>query len=158
MQFDEVIVMSGADLELLEQLWTGTARSYPEEWEDFYVVLECSWYFTRSWQITRQLSCFAISKSAFDTMKTHARFSVRCKVIENLHQRERRCPRQVLQHCVECLRAGSPWQVLLAAISSTLVTIYPLPVRCREDFAPPVNVLGLGYAPSDRVNIYFEVS
>ncbi|KAL4970918.1 uncharacterized protein BDV14DRAFT_162284 [Aspergillus stella-maris] len=154
-QFDEVLVMSGADLELLEQLWTGTARSYPEEREeDFYVVLECGWYFTRSWQITRQLSCFAISKSAFDTLKNHANFSVRRKAIENLHQRERRCPRQVLQQCIECLAAGSPWQVLLAAISCTLVTIYPLPVRRREDFAPPVDVLGLGYAPNDRVRTF----
>ncbi|GCB27320.1 hypothetical protein AAWM_10205 [Aspergillus awamori] len=154
-QFDEVLVMSGEDLELLEQLWTGTARSYTEDWEDeFYVVLECGWYFTRSWQMTRQLSCFAISKSAFDTMKTHASFSVRRKVIENLHQRERRCPRQVLQQCVECLRAGSSWQVLLAAISSTLVTIYPLPVRRREDFTPPVDVLGLGYVRKDRVKTF----
>ncbi|KAL4904045.1 hypothetical protein BDW74DRAFT_185747 [Aspergillus multicolor] len=150
-QFDEVLVMSGADLELLEQLWTGTARSHPDEREeDFYVVLECSWYFTRSWQITRQLSCFAISKPAFDTMKTHARFSIRRKVIENLQQRERRCPRNVLQQCIECLRAGSPWQVLLAAISSTLVMIYPLPVRRREDFTPPVDMLGLDYATRDR--------
>ncbi|GLA29720.1 hypothetical protein CBS147346_910 [Aspergillus niger] len=154
-QLDEVLVMSGADLELLEQLWTGTVRSYPEEREEeFYVVLECGWYFTRSWQITRELSCFALSKSAFNAMKSHARFSVRRKAIEVLHQRERRCSRQVLQQCVGCLAAGSRWQVLLAAISSTLVTIYPLPVRRREDFAPSVDVLGLGYIPNDRVRTF----
>ncbi|KAF7179454.1 hypothetical protein CNMCM7691_008387 [Aspergillus felis] len=154
-QFDEVLVMSGADLELLEKLWTGTDRSDPEALEeDFYVIMECSWYFTHTWQITRQLSCFAISKAAFDTMKTYARFSVLRKSIENLHQRERRCSQKVLRRCVECLRAGSPWQVLLAAISSTLVTIYPLPVRRREDFAPPVDVLGFGYAREDRVRTF----
>ncbi|KAL2837237.1 hypothetical protein BJY01DRAFT_237950 [Aspergillus pseudoustus] len=137
-QFDEVLVMSGADLELLEQLWTGTARSYPEDREeDFYIVLECSWYFTRSWQITRQLSCFALSKSAFNALKTHASFSVRRKTIENIHQRERLCPRQVLQHC-NFQHAGH----------------YPLPVRRREDFAPPVDLLGLGYARSDRVRTF----
>ncbi|GFF52416.1 hypothetical protein IFM58399_09317 [Aspergillus lentulus] len=154
-QFDEVLVMSGADLELLENLWTGTDRSDPEaREEDFYVIMECSWYFTHTWQITRQLSCFAISKTAFDIMKSYARFSVRRKGIENLHQRERRCSPKVLRQCVECLRAGSPWQVLLAAISSTLVTIYPLPVRRREDFAPPVDVLGFGYAREDRVRTF----
>jgi hypothetical protein len=154
-QFDEVLVMSGADLELLEKLWTSTDRSDPEaREEDFYVIMECSWYFTHTWQITRQLSCFAISKAAFDIMKSYARFSVRRKGIENLHQRERRCSPKVLRQCVECLRAGSPWQVLLAAISSTLVTIYPLPVRRREDFAPPVDVLDFGYAREDRVRTF----
>ncbi|KAL2817961.1 hypothetical protein BDW59DRAFT_152285 [Aspergillus cavernicola] len=153
-QFDEVLVLSGADLEVLESLWTSTTRPNPEREEDFYVVMECSWYLTHSWQITRQLSCFAISKAAFETMKTYARFSMHHKDIENMHQRERRCPQRVLRQCVECLRAGSPWQVLLAAISSTLVTIYPLAARRREDFAPPVDVLGLGYAYDDRVRTF----
>ncbi|KAL4993507.1 hypothetical protein BDV10DRAFT_189895 [Aspergillus recurvatus] len=153
-QFDEVLVMSGAGLELVERLWTGTTRSNPEREEDFYVVMECTWYLTHSWQITRQLSCFAISKAAFETMKTYAQFAVRRKNIENLHQRERRCSQKVLRQCVECLRAGSPWQVFLAAVSSTLVTIYPLPARRREDFTPPVDVLGLGYACGDRVRAF----
>ncbi|KAE8373695.1 hypothetical protein BDV26DRAFT_296687 [Aspergillus bertholletiae] len=38
--FDEVLVMSGADLELLEKLWTNTSRSDREaQREEFYVVM-----------------------------------------------------------------------------------------------------------------------
>ncbi|KAE8339452.1 hypothetical protein BDV24DRAFT_135985 [Aspergillus arachidicola] len=156
-QFDEVLVMSGADLEFLERLWTNATRSDPEaQREEFYVVMECGWFFTPSWEITRQLSCFAISKAAFNSLRTHAKFSVRRRGIENLSKVERRCSKKVLQECVECLRAGSPWQVLLAAISCTLVTVYPLPARRRDDFTPPVDVLGLGYPRDDRVTPFIR--
>ncbi|GKZ37575.1 hypothetical protein AbraIFM66950_009188 [Aspergillus brasiliensis] len=151
-QFDEVMVMSGADLALVENLWTGVARSDPASSEvEFYVVIECSWYLTSSWNITRHISCFAISKPAFEILKTHARFATRRTALENLHQSERRCPRRVVEQCIQCLRLGSPWQVLLAAISGTLVTLYPLPTRHRGDFAPPVNNIGLSYTRSDLV-------
>ncbi|OJJ73135.1 hypothetical protein ASPBRDRAFT_194103 [Aspergillus brasiliensis CBS 101740] len=156
-QFDDVMVMSGASLALAESLWTGVARSDAENLDvDFYVVIECSWYFTPSWNISRHISCFAISKPAFDILKTHARFATRRTSLENLHQSERRCPRRVVEQCIQCLRLGSPWQVLLAAISGTLVTLYPLPIRRRGDFAPPVSNVGLSYTRNDHVRKFIS--
>ncbi|KAI9044025.1 putative acid phosphatase [Aspergillus affinis] len=121
-QFNDVLVINENDLHLLEILWTDTSHSVPEggEAEDFYALIECSWYITPSWEITRQLSCFAISKAAFRALKTYANFSVRRKGIENLDQAERRCSQRVLQDCVECLRTGSPWTFIMKYLKRNL--------------------------------------
>jgi hypothetical protein len=157
-QFDDVLVMSKGDLDMIESLWTGKAiASDPDEVaEEFYVVMEASWYFNPSWELTKELSCLAITKSAFSTLKTYAKFKVRHKGIESLPQCERRCTKSVLRQCIECLRSGSPWQTLLSAISCTVVTIYPLPTRRRHDFIPPVDVLGFGYVKYSQVRSFMN--
>jgi hypothetical protein len=155
-QFDEVLVMSKADLDLLEMLWTDAAVPTDPDTnsDDFYVFMEASWYFSSSWEITREVSCLAVTKSAFDILKRYAKFIVRHKGVESLPKCERYCSSRAIREFIGCLRSGSPWQVLLATISCTLVTIYPLPRRRREDFTPPVDVLGLGYTHFDRVKSF----
>ncbi|EED23748.1 hypothetical protein TSTA_071450 [Talaromyces stipitatus ATCC 10500] len=155
-QFDDTLLMSQGDLDLIESLWTGTVTSSnpDENFEDFYVVMEASWYFNPSWDLTREISCLAITKSAFNTLKTYAKFKVRHKGIDSLPQCERRCTRGVIRQCIECLRSGSPWQNLLSAISCTVITVYPLPTRRRDDFTPPVDVLGFGYVKYSQVRSF----
>lgn len=152
-QFDDVLVMAKRDLNMIESLWTGKEiASDPDEVpEEIYIVIEASWYFNPSWQLTKEISCLAITKSAFNTLQTYAKFKVRHKGIESLLQCERRCTGSVIRQCIECLGSGSPWQTLLSAISCTVVTIYPLPTRKRDDFIPPVDVLGFGYVKYSQV-------
>jgi hypothetical protein len=154
--FSEVLVMSKADLDLFQSLWTETVvpTGPNEDTDDLYVVMEASWYLSPSWEITREISCLAVTKSAFNSLKTYANFRVRHKGIDSLPKCERRCTSSVIRQFIGCIRSGSPWQVLLAAISCTLVTIYPLPARRREDFMPPVDALGLGYPQYDRVKSF----
>ncbi|GAQ05025.1 hypothetical protein ALT_2346 [Aspergillus lentulus] len=97
-QFDEVLVMSGADLELLENLWTGTDRSDPEaREEDFYVIMECSW-----------ASRIYINANG----------------------------------------------VVPQRFSGSVLSVFERALPGKEDFAPPVDVLGFGYAREDRVRTF----
>lgn len=155
-QFDDILVMQKRDIDMIESLWTGKeAASDPDEdLQEYYVVMEASSYFKSSWELTKEFSCLAITKPAFNALQTHAAFRVRHKGIESLSQCERRCPRGVILHCLECLQSGSPWQTLLSAISCTVVVIYPLPTRRRDDFIPPVDVLGFGYVKYSQVRSF----
>ena len=59
---------------MIESLWTGKAiAADPDEVaEDLYVVMEAHWYFGLSWELIKELSCFAITKSAFNTLQIYA--------------------------------------------------------------------------------------
>ncbi|QKX59465.1 uncharacterized protein TRUGW13939_06599 [Talaromyces rugulosus] len=152
-QFEDVLVMSKTDLDLFETLWTGAAAPIgpAKNADEFYVFMEASWYFSSSWEITREVSCLAVNKSAFKILATCANFGVRHKGVENLPKYERHCSSDDIRELIGCIRSGSPWQVLLATISCTLVTIYPLPLRWKEDFPLRVSILGLGYTHFGRV-------
>ncbi|KMP09474.1 hypothetical protein CIRG_09644 [Coccidioides immitis RMSCC 2394] len=137
-QFNEILVLAGADLDLLESAWSGNTlpndQTEPEASEQFYVLMEASCYFDSSWNIVREISCIAVSKSAFRLLASYANFVARHSGIERLPMNERICPRDVLWNCIECLRSGSPWHVLLSTINSTLLSIYPLPELQRPRF------------------------
>ncbi|KMU78467.1 hypothetical protein CISG_07471 [Coccidioides immitis RMSCC 3703] len=159
-QFNEILVLAGADLDLLESAWSGNTlpndQTEPEASEQFYVLMEASCYFDSSWNIVREISCIAVSKSAFRLLASYANFVARHSGIERLPMNERICPRDVLWNCIECLRSGSPWHVLLSTINSTLLSIYPLPELQRPDFTPAVEALGFGYVRSSRVRQFME--
>ncbi|CAI7636422.1 unnamed protein product [Penicillium glandicola] len=156
-QFDEVLVMSGRDLDLLEMLWTGVSHSSTEASpEEFFVIMEASWYFSTSWDIKREISCLAISRTAFEVLKKIANFRVKHKGIDKLARSERICHEKAIRDLVDCLTSASSWQVLLAAVSCTLVTIYPFPLRKRHDFAPALEALGFGYIREARVQPFIQ--
>jgi hypothetical protein len=144
--------MSGRDVDLLETLWTGVSHSSPEAHpEEFYVIMETSWYFSTSWDINREISCLAISRTAFDVLKNTANFRVKHKSIDKLERSERIYHAKAIRDLVQCLTSASLWQVLLAAISYTLVTTYPFPLCKTHDFTPALEALGFGYIREARV-------
>ncbi|KAK2760893.1 hypothetical protein FQN54_002133 [Arachnomyces sp. PD_36] len=156
-QFDEILVLTGADLDQLEATWTGTIQpNNAPVTEEFYVVMEASSYLSPSWDIIREISCLAVSKPAFDFLVSVSSFVQRHQGIKKLPQKQRTCSGDVLKTCIECLRSGSPWQVLLSAISCTLVAFHPLPERRRPDIEPPVEVLGLAYIRFSRVKLFIQ--
>ena len=156
-EFDEILVLTGADLDQLEATWTGTIRlNGTSATKEFYVVIEAYSYLSPSWDIVREISCLAVSKPALDLLIWKADFVTKHSGIERLPQSQRACSWNVLNTCIECLRSGSPWQVLLSAISCTLVVFHPLPERRRSDVEPPVEVLGLAYLRPPRVKPFIQ--
>lgn len=156
-QFDETLVMTWKNLELFELLWTGSSRSSLKGYkEEFFVTMEVSWFFNTSWDIKRKVSCLAISRTAFDALTKTANFRVKHRGVQNLKNTERICHEDKIRDLVRCLASGSPWQVLLAAISSTLLTLYPFPLRKRNDFTPPLETIGFGYIREARVDPFIQ--
>ena len=155
-RWDEMLLLNGADIDELEYLWTGNMRlddnttKYLSA-EEFYVLLEYRCFISSSWEITREITCLAISKPAFRILISEAGFNIRHQPAEHLPKTVRPCKSTVLRECIECLRSGSPWQVLVSAIFCTLVSLYPLPEPKRTDFTPPVDLLGFGYIRFPRI-------
>lgn len=154
-----MLLLTTADLNELEQTWTGerpddnTPDSTPE---NFYVLLEYACFISSSWEITKEISCLAISESAFEILMSYANFKRRHYQAERLPNNLRSCPRDVFRECVNCLRSGSPWQVLVSALSCTLVSLYPVPEPKRPEFTPPVDHLHFGPLSHRRVKPFIR--
>ena len=160
-RWDEILLLTGADLDELEYIWTGDTRSDDtaanlSSTEEFYVLLESRCFISSSWEITKEITCLSISKSAFEILMTYTNFKKRHRQAESLPDIARPCQMTALRECVECLKSGSPWQVLLCAISCLLVSLYPIPERKRADFTPTVNHLGFGYRRFSRVKPFIQ--
>jgi hypothetical protein len=102
------------------------------------------------------MTCLAISKSVFETLLLYANFRKRHLQSESLPDILRPCKLAVLRECVECLKSGSPWQVLISGIFSLLVYLYPIPERKRIDYTPPVEALGFAYRHCSRVKLFIQ--
>lgn len=162
LRIDNVLVLRGSDLDELEVAWTGTANPSnntkdPEEAsEEYYVVMEAACYFDRMWFIVRELSLLAVSKRAFHRLVNLYGELLGDPEVASLPERARVCPSHVLSSCIKCLRSGTPRQVLLSAISCTLLAIHPLPERSRAEPARPVRVLCFGYLRDSRVGSFIK--
>jgi hypothetical protein len=160
-RWDEMLLLTSADLDELEYLWTEDVRSDDNaadlsSAEEFYVLLEYRCFIGYSWEIIKEINCLAISKSAFEILMTYASFKRRHPPAESLPDIVRPCQMTILRECVECLKSGSLWQVLVSALSCLLVSLYPMPERKRPDFTPPVEFLGLGYRRFPRVKPFIQ--
>ena len=160
-RWDEVLVVLGADLDHIERVWTDEGRMTPEPFDEgpgteFYVIFEYRCYVNISWEVTRELSYLAVSKSAFTILVKPAAFQRKHPGIEHFPKTSRLCSSALLQDAIDCLRSGSTWQVLHSAISSTLLSLCPEPEKIREDFSPVVTCLAFGYHRSVRVRHFVE--
>lgn len=160
-RWDDVLVLNGADLDELESQWTGVTRqdqNAPDisQTAEFYVFLEYRCFLNSSWDIIKEITCLATTKPAFQTLTLYANFQVRHRGLERLSDTLRPCGSNVFYDCIDCLRCGSPWQTLLAAITATLISLYPLPTRKRTDFTPPADALGFGYIRHSRLKPFIQ--
>jgi hypothetical protein len=160
-RWDEMLLLTGADLDELEYFWTEDVRSDDNaanlsSAEEFYVILEYRCFISYSWEIIKEIACLAISKSAFEILMTYASFKRRHPLAESLPDIVRPCQMTVLREGVECLKSGALWQVLVSALSCLLVSLYPMPEQKRPDFTPPVDFLGLGYRRFPRVKPFIQ--
>jgi hypothetical protein len=161
-RYDEVLVVLGADLDDIERVWTDEEiipATFDEDLEtEFYVVFEYRCFINLARDIVRDLSYMAISKMAFDILVKHAAFRIRHPGIASFPNKLRQCPGSLIKDAINCLRSGSQWQVLLSAISSTLLSIYPQQEEKGDGSRTPVASLGFGYPRSVRVRFFVETS
>ena len=160
-RWDEVLVILGADLDYIERVWTNEEKTMYEPFDEgpgaeFYAIFEYRCFMNVSWAPIRELSYFAISKSAFNILVEHAAYQRRHDGIESLSKALRPCSSASIKETIDCLRSGSAWQVLHSAVSSTLLTIYPEPQRIRDDYIPPVEYLDFGYIHVLRVRCFIK--
>jgi hypothetical protein len=127
-RWDQMLSLTSTELDELEYLWTGDTRSddnaaNSSSTEEFYVLLEFSCFLSNSWQITKEITSLAISKSAFEILITYANFQKRHVQAESLPDITRQCKMAVLRQCIECFKSGSPWQMLLCATTCLDVSL-----------------------------------
>lgn len=146
-QRNDLIVLTERNLATLERSWTGSdppdfKASALNEGDSIYAMLECATYMNPSWEIVREITYLAIPKAAFDILIKLADCSKWHHGIDPLSEIVRPCSDHVLNDAVVCLRAGSPSQILMAAVRYSSFALYSLPDRQRLDYAPPTEAIG----------------
>lgn len=143
----DYIAMPEADLDFLEDSWTGDMDpevrvSASSNLTTFYVSVEFCTFMTNAWNIAKEISYIAVSKPALDALIIAAKFLKPPPGLYSIEQRARPCPHGVWRDTIGCLRLGSPWQHFSAAISCTRLSISSLPVPKRADYIPDTESLG----------------
>ena len=159
-RWDEMLLVLGADLDHIENVWSGKESSMPDPFDEgpgaeFYAVFEYRCFMNENWDIIREFTYMAISKTAFAILLERAAFQ-RHPRIERFSNTLRPCSTELIEETVKCLRSGSPWQVLFSALSSTLLCIYPGPEKKRNSTCSLAESLGLGHPRNVRVRYYIE--
>lgn len=80
-RWDEVLVVLGADLDFLGRIWTEKEKmpDQPVDIEEgpeaeFYAIFEYRCFLSSAWEVIRELSYLAVSKSAYDILVERATF------------------------------------------------------------------------------------
>jgi len=147
---DNLLLLKGEDLNTIERIWTGEDGSPSRELassrnSSFYVLITLTTFFNHSWDIVREMTYLAVSKSAYDILLEYAAFKVRHRGIESMAQKGRLCNSQILTESINCFLSSSPSQLMFAAVTCVNLTLYSLPERKRTDYTPPTDILGFGY-------------
>ena len=162
-RWDELLSVSGEDLDNLESTWTGCTNEHDGasttcRTATFYVLLEFATFMTHvdGWNVIKEITYLAVSKPALDVLVSKASFQKPPPGMSSIPDKARTCNAAVWRATLECLRLGSPWQHLSDAISCILVSLYSLPRRARADYCPPTAALGFGYISKSRLRERIE--
>ncbi|KAI0871136.1 hypothetical protein GGS24DRAFT_504099 [Hypoxylon argillaceum] len=137
----ELIVTSQHVLDEIEYMWTGRRRPFNSRFQsasetEVYAVLEYRCFLDKYWNITRQLTCLSVSKSALSLlMKIAFKKRSERKPLSNI---SRGCPSTAIYDAIECLLSDSPMQTLQSAIAGTLLSIRS--GSLDEKDGPPTNI------------------
>ena len=162
---DDGLLVLGADLDYIDRVWVGEPTMDVQFGEgqgtEFYAIAEYRCYFSTTWNVIRELSYFAISKSAYATLLQLAAFK---NSTDDYRKKERYpglvrdCSGSLIKDAVDCLRSGSAWQVFHSAISSTLFSLNAGPQRARPDSVSVVEFVGLNYVLGARLDVQEDYS
>ncbi len=143
-----IFVLSGSDLQVLEESWIGEAETMGDvpglpPAEEFYCLISFECFLSSSWEVVKQITYLAISKPAIDILFHWASYThpivmsaERGEVPASSGSRSDssftlftppHCGDTALQQCINCLSSASPSQSLLAAFAARSLTWYPLP-------------------------------
>jgi hypothetical protein len=133
-RWDEVLTLTGNDLEILGREWTGENRVKVEGQSSisstlFYCVIEFRTFMSPSWKLSREIAYLAISVSAFDDLVRYANWRNARNNILAIPRNARRCSGKVLMNSINCLQSASRRQALMTALSCTCLSICTLPKR-----------------------------
>ncbi|KAI1779524.1 hypothetical protein F4818DRAFT_453585 [Hypoxylon cercidicola] len=135
----ELIVTTQHALDEIEFMWTGERRKTNYTFSaasdvEVYVILEYRCFLNTSWEITKELTCLAVSTAAFAVLqKCASTKSYRTKKLPNLSNA---CPSTSLYEVIDCLLLDSGLQSLNASISSTLLSIHPNLIKRYNEETP----------------------
>jgi hypothetical protein len=151
-RWDELFLLTGEQLGILEETWTGEVRPRSNSFAvTFYVLIEFATFMNASWNIVREIKFFAVSSAAFDILVDYADYKVRHPGIPLVSKVGRACNQQVLIETLRCLQSGSPSQLFAAAVSCTLLSLYLLPERKRAEHTPEVQWFGFSRIKRSRL-------
>lgn len=160
-RWDELFILTGEDIDNLEEIWTGETRytdgcSPSSQDAEFYVVMEVKTFIDGSWNIVRELTYLAISKPAFEILVDSADYTTKHQNILSVSAKARSCSRKVLNEALRCLRSGSPSQIFLMAIACTSLSLYQLPTQRRSDFMLPTEAIGVGEVKTPQLLLFLD--
>ena len=90
---------------------------------EVYAAFEYRCFIDRSWNVTRQLTCLSVSKSAYAILvKAASNANYQPK---ELQAKLRPCLSTAIYEAIDCLRSDSSLQVLQSAITGTMLSIQP---------------------------------
>lgn len=160
-KWNELFLLTGDDLDHLEEIWTGKDRAADESStrlarSKFYVLIEVRIYMSISWNIVREITYLAVSEAAFEIV-------INCAAFQNKHPGKqvvkkigRFCSREILTETLNCLLSGSPRQLFIAATACTSFSMYSLPEQKRVDYIPPIETLGFGRIRRPRLLCFIQ--
>ncbi|KAI1368239.1 hypothetical protein F5Y08DRAFT_355490 [Xylaria arbuscula] len=118
-QMSHSILINQQTLDKMEEEWTGTCRSlaplYRFRSQGLHIVTTFSTYISTDWHQVRELSVIAITRDAWPTIAKASGWKRKQKHPEMYDYRDEAAMLKVIKR----LRAGSPQQILLAAITRT---------------------------------------
>jgi hypothetical protein len=160
-KWNELLLLTGDDLDDLEEAWTGRSRTAtespaPSTYSEFYVLMETKTFMNTSWTIVRELTYLAVSKAAFEIIFTYANFRIQHPGRQLAAKAARSCSKTILIETLRCLLSGSPGQLFIAAITCTCLSLYALPERKRSDHAPPIETLAFGHLRRPRLSEFIQ--
>ena len=161
-QWDNVLKMTGEDLDSIERIWTGKVNQRDEssigvdQKTSFFALLEFSTFMSDNWDIARQITYFAISEGVFKVLAEYTGYkdplgyrSIWCKT--------RPCLARILRETLECLRSGDPSQVFGAAVTCTTLALYSFPENKLAGYVPVPSSLGYGHIFRPRIGALFNM-
>lgn len=157
-----IFVLSGSDLQVLEESWIGEAETMsdvPElpPAEEFHCLISFECFLNSSWEVVKQITYLAISKPAINILLDWASYSHSSLSPFTPPY----CGDTTLQQCINCLSSASPSQSLLAAFAARSLTWYPLPNPSPSNENAPSEVLDFdndyGWGQGDVVERYLKL-
>lgn len=160
-KWDELILLTGDDLNDLEEAWTGRSRAAEEastssNYSKFYVLIETKIFMNTSWTTVREITYLAVSEAAFKIIVDGAKFKIQHPGIKSVPKVSRPCSKKILIDALNCLISGSPAQLFIAATACTCRSLYSLPERKRSDYNPTTEALGLGDIRQSRLSGFIK--
>jgi hypothetical protein len=159
-RWEDILVVTAADLGDLEVLWTGGEPSSFHKHDHksdvgFFVKFQYRCFIDLSWRTIRELTYLAISSSALPVLTKLAASQRKLPRLYSISERLLPCSGATLRETISCIRSGSQWQVLRSALVSTALYLHPCSTA-RDSLTQEVAYFTLLYVRSTQFSSLIE--